>query len=386
MTLTYDPHAPDLQPRLYETYRRMRDEAPVHYCAPRDLFAVSRYADVEAVLQDHETFQNGGVEESRLLLPMIVYTDGPRHRQLRAIVSRAFTPRRVAGLEDGIRHATRRLLDALPTGEPVDLLHRFAAQLPSLVICHLVGIPEDRRQTFLDYTDKLIATGPKGQDIAAPAAGIYGEFRHLLDLRRAERSDDLMSALLDAEVDGERLGDDDLLGFCFNLIVGGTDTTMNLIGNGTVLLAQHPEQRRALSEDPSRLPGAIEEMLRIESPTQALPRCPSRDVELHGVAIPKGARVTILYGSANHDERVFAEPERFDIGRVGVRHLAFGLGAHHCLGASLARLEARVAFEELLGRHPGYRVVGEPGWVPSRWARSHDAIPVLLDGSGETLR
>jgi cytochrome P450 len=374
----YDPESPDLQPHLYRVYRWLRDEHPVYHNPERGIYAVTRYADVEAVLQDADTFANGGVEESRLLLPMIVYADGARHRGLRAIVSRAFTPRRVADLEPRIRATARALLDDLPANETVDLLHGFAAQLPSLVISYLIGIPEDRRQAFLDYTEAMIETGPKGHDVAKPAAGIYEEFARLLAQRRDQPADDLMSALLRAEVEGERLGEDDLLGFCFNLVVGGTDTTMNLIGSGSVLLARHPDQRQVLAADPQQIPPAIEEMLRCEAPTQNLPRRPSRDVEMHGVRIPEGARLLVCYGAANHDERVFADAERFDIARQGPRHLAFGMGAHHCLGASLARLEARVAFEELLARYPEYRLAEEPGWVTSRWARSHTAIPVRL--------
>jgi cytochrome P450 len=188
-----------------------------------------------------------------------------------------------------------------------------------------------------------------------------------------------MSALLAAEVDGQKLSHQELLGFCFNLVIGGTDTTMNLIGSGTVDLASEPEQRRELARDPDRIPDAIEEMLRFESPTQTLPRRPTRDVELHGVTIPADSRLLVCYGAANHDERIFEDPEKFDFSKKRKRHLAFGLGAHHCLGAALARLEARVAFEELLERHPNYVVHDDSGWVTSRWARSHASIDIELN-------
>ena len=154
---------------------------------------------------------------------------------------------------------------------------------------------------------------------------------------------------------------------------------MNLIGNGSVLLARHPEQRRVLIEDPSKIPDAIEEMLRIESPTQTLPRRPTRDVELHGVAIPADSRLLICYGAANHDERAFEAPDDFDISKSRKRHLAFGLGSHHCLGSALARVEARIAFEELLAQHPDYLVHEDGGWVTSHWARSHPSIEIELN-------
>ena len=219
----------------------------------------------------------------------------------------------------------------------------------------------------------MIETGVEGHDIAGPAAGIFAEFSELLKQRRRERRDDLMSALLDAEIDGAALSEPELLGFCFLLIVGGNDTTMNLLGNGLALLDTHREARAAVIDDPGLLPSAIEEMLRIEAPTQALPRRPTRDVELHGTRIPADARVLLSFGAANHDDRVFENPGRFEIERQPNRHLSLGQGAHFCMGASLARMEARVAFEEFLGRFPDYTVDEEPGWVTSRWrARTHD--------------
>jgi len=185
-----------------------------------------------------------------------------------------------------------------------------------------------------------------------------------------------MTALLAAEVDGERLTDEDLLGFSFLLLIAGNDTTTSLIGNGAELLARHPDQRTELASDQSMVPAAIEEMLRMEAPTQALPRTTTRDVELHGVTIPKGSRVLLVFGAANLDEREFADPERFDIHRRAPRHLAFGHGIHYCLGAMLARLEGRVIFEELLARLPDYRVVGQPQRHTSNWARAWRSLPL----------
>lgn len=373
----YDPHSDALQPNLYEVYRRLRDEHPVYHNRQRNIWAVTRYADVSAVLHDAETFASGGVEEGQMLLPMMVFLDDPRHRELRAVVSRVFTPGRVAELEPRVRRAARGLIDRFAADGRCEFMRSFAAQLPSLVICELIGVPERRREAFLSYTEAMIETGPTSHPIEAPAARIYAEFQELLARRRVDPRDDLMSALLDAQDEAE-LSDEEVLGFCFNLIVGGTDTTMNLIGNGAVLLARHRDQRKLLVELPSRIPDAVEEILRFEAPTQSLPRRPVRDVELHGVSVPAECRLLVCYGAANHDERVFEEPDRFDITLERERHLAFGVGAHHCLGAALARLEGRIAFEELLDRFPEYTLASEPGWVTSRWARSHSRIDLML--------
>jgi hypothetical protein len=218
----------------------------------------------------------------------------------------------------------------------------------------------------------------QSQAIQSPAASIYAEFARLLDERRRRRRDDLMSALIDAELEGRKLTQEELLGFCFVLVVAGNDTTSNLIANGAVLLAEHPDQRRLLAEDPLLLPDAIEEMLRYESPAQALPRRLTRDVELHGRKLREGEQLFLLWGSANRDEREFEHADRFDVRRRIKRHLAFGQGIHFCLGKSLARLEARVAFEELLAGAPSFALDGPAPWLPSMWARAHARVPVAL--------
>jgi hypothetical protein len=218
----------------------------------------------------------------------------------------------------------------------------------------------------------------QSQAIQNPAASIYAEFARLLDERRRARREDLMSALIDAELEGRKLTQEELLGFCFVLVVAGNDTTTNLIANGAVLLAEHPDQRRLLAEDPALLDGAIEEMLRYESPAQALPRRLTRDATLHGVTLREGEQVFLLFGAANRDPREFEDADRFDVRRRMKRHLAFGHGIHFCLGKSLARLEARVAFEELLAAAPDYALDGPAPWLPSMWARAHARVPIAL--------
>jgi hypothetical protein len=280
-----------------------------------------------------------------------------------------------------VREIARSLLAPLVEKGEGDLLAAYARHIPSQVIGEMIGIPAERIPDFLHWTEAMVAL-PEGQTqaqaIQSPAASIYAEFARLLEERRRERRGDLMSALIDARIDGEALTQEELLGFCFVLVVAGNDTTTNLIANGAVLLAEHPEQRGALVAAPGLLDGAIEEMLRYESPAQALPRRLTREVVLHGQALREGEQVFLLWGAANRDEREFEDPDRFEIRRKIKRHLAFGQGIHFCLGKSLARLEARVAFEELLAAAPGYELAGPAPWLPSMWARAHARVPVAL--------
>jgi cytochrome P450 len=300
---------------------------------------------------------------------------------LRALVSLAFTPKRVREMEPRVRAIARERLAPLLEAGRGDLLAAYARHIPSRVIGEMIGIPDERIADFLHWTEAMVEL-PQGQTqsqaIQSPAASIYAEFARLLDERRRRRQGDLMSALIDAELEGRKLTQEELLGFCFVLVVAGNDTTTNLIANGAVLLAEHPDQRRLLAEDPLLLPDAIEEMLRYESPAQALPRRLTRDVELHGRKLREGEQLFLLWGSANRDEREFEHADRFDVRRRIKRHLAFGQGIHFCLGKSLARLEARVAFEELLAGAPSFALDGPAPWLPSMWARAHARVPVAL--------
>ena len=271
----YDPHSEAHQTRAHAIYRELRDRHPVYHNPERGIWAISRFEDVWNATLDVETLTTEGIEEAQILLPMLNFLDPPRHDRLRALVSRAFTHRRVQEMEPRIRDLARTLLDAADTGSTCDLLTTYAEPLPGRVIASMIGVPEERRETFLGHTRQMLATDPNksiAEIVRDPSERIYAEFRRVLDERRSGRQDDLMSALLDAEIDGERLGDDEILGFCYQLIVAGNDTTTTLIGNGAVLLAQHPEQRERLAALPSLIPAAVEEMLRYESPPR---RCPA---------------------------------------------------------------------------------------------------------------
>ena len=374
MPFLYDPARPDFADRAYEIYHELRDEHPVYRNPEDGSYALSRFEDVRRAANDPARLSSQNTRISAGLLPMLQQLDPPRHDSLRELVQRAFTPRRVAEMEPRVRQIAHELIDGFAGQGQCDLKRAFCEQLPSRVIGELIGVPPERREAFLEWTEALVSTGPTGD---APRR-IYAEFAKLLEERRAERRGDFMSALLDAEVDGQRLSEQELLGFCFLLIVAGNDTTNNLLANGAVALARHPDQRKWLCEEPARIPQAVEEMLRYESPSQALPRRALADVELHGVTIPAGVEVLLVWGAANHDEREFDDPDRFDTSREIRRHLAFGQGLHHCLGANLARLEARVAFEELLGRIPDYRLAAEPRWVTSFWARAYESVPICF--------
>jgi cytochrome P450 len=372
----YDPFSPDFPARAYEIYRELRDREPLHRIERTGRWVLSRYEDVREAAADPATFSSEKTSISAGVLPMIQQLDPPRHDALRDLMWKAFTPKRVADLEPRVRKIATELIDGFAGDGHADLLAQFASQLPSRVIGELIGIPPERRASFLEWTESMISPDPE-RDLN-PFALIYQEFAKLLEERRAEPRDDLMSALLAAELEGERLGQEELLGFCFLLVVGGNDTTTNLIANGSVLLARHPEAREEILADGALLPPAIEEMLRFDSPTQALPRVATREFTRHGRTVRAGEEVSLCWGSANHDERRFESPERFDIHRANNRHLALGHGVHFCMGAHLARLEARVAFEELLGRIPGYALAEEPRWAPSPWARAYQAVPVRL--------
>ncbi len=374
----YDPASEGFANRATEIYRVLRDEHPLYRDEARGRWVLTRYDDVREAASKPDLLSSEGTSISLGLLPMIQQMDPPRHHALRALLAKAFTPNRVAAMESRVRELTAGLLDDLLARERCDLLHDFAAQLPSLVIGELIGIPPERREAFLEWTSALISANPHKNWDRNPFESIYAEFATLLDERRARREADLMSALLDAELDGQRLSQEELLGFCFLLVVGGNDTTTNLIANGLVLLAHHPDARTALRADEALIPGAVEEMLRIEAPTQALPRIATSSFEMYGRTIEAGDEVSLVWGAANHDERRFPEPERFDIHRSPNPHLALGHGVHFCMGAHLARLEGRVAMEEMLRRAPDYALAEEPGWLPSAWARAYRAVPARL--------
>lgn len=361
----YDPYAYEIHEDPYPTYRALRDEAPAYLDPDRGFWALSQYADVRAALDDVETFSSsGGITLERgpeAVEPMLIEMDPPRHTQLRSLVSRAFTPRRVADLEPVVQTLARDLAARFPTdGAPVDIIEDFAAILPMAVISTMLGVPEADQDDLRKWSDAMLHREEGSTDMTPEgyegSAHLYEYLSGLIADRRRRPTDDLVGALVTArDVDGA-LSDSEVLGFCFLLIIAGNETTTKLIGNAIYWLWRFPDQRAALLADPSLVPPALEEVLRFDTSTQGLARLLTRDVALHGVTLPAGTKGLLLFGSANRDERRWDEPDRLDIHRNPAGHLAFGHGIHHCLGAPLARLEGRVALSTLLPRLGEYEV------------------------------
>jgi cytochrome P450 len=359
--LTYSPFDPDMIADPYPIYRELRDHAPAYWSVEANAWVLSRFDDVSAALTDAATYSSAAgvyptppeVNMTDLFLPMLVMSDPPRHTQLRQLVSRAFTPRRIAALEPTIHTIVDDLLRDVPATGTWDFVSGFSGPLPAIVIADMLGIPREDRERFRDWSTTLIQSNPirgeMGVGVEA-AAALYNYFSTFLAERRAHPQDDLMTALVQAEVDGEHLSEEELLGFCLLLLVAGHETTTNLLSNGAVLLAEHPECRRRLRDDPDLVSAAVEELLRYDSPVQGIGRTLTRQVQLHGQRMEAGQSVLLLFGSANRDEREFPDAEVFDIGRRPERHVALGRGIHFCLGASLARMETRIALQALLSR------------------------------------
>jgi cytochrome P450 len=385
----YDPYDAAVLDDPYPAYRELREHDPVHRHPGQggdpDFYVLSRFADIWGAVRRPELFSSAhGItfrnEITELgLAPTIVMLDPPAHTRLRGLIGSAFTPRRVARLEDELRAFVRGRVSQMERktadGVPVDLHRDFSSPVPTFVLGSLLGIPESDRARFDPWVSGLTRLQNAGfsvdgiGDAAGAVAEMYEYFSDVIGQRRAEPQDDLLGALVAAEIDGTRLTDRDILGFCFVMVAGGNDTTGNLISHGVLLLDGDHAARERLVADPSLIPGALVEFLRLESSVQGLARMTTAPVVLHGVEIPAGTRVMMLYGSGNRDEREFGpDAERLDITREVKRHLAFSSGAHFCIGSHFARLQARVAFEELLARQP------EIGVDPAAGHRLHSSF------------
>ena len=391
----YDPFDDAFLADPYPAYRALRDEEPAHRHRQPPFWALSRFQDVWDAVRDNDDFSSAkGLtfhpdEITELgLAPTMVMLDPPQHGRLRGLIARAFTRRRVAELEGIVREFAASRIALMERkagdGEVPDLHRDFSSAIPTFVLAHLLGVPETARARFDPWVDALMGLQENGfhvSDLTANAktavAEMFGYFSEVITARRAEPGDDLVSALTAAEVDGNRLSDWDILGFCFVLVAGGNDTTGNLISHGVALLDSRPDQRELLLADPSRIPGALVEFLRMESSVQALARTTLRPVRLHGVEIPQGDKVMMLFGSANRDEREFGlTADRLDVTRPITRHLGFSSGVHYCIGSHLAQLQARIAFEELLASHPHVGVDPDNATrLRSAFARGWTSLP-----------
>jgi len=377
----------DVQP----VYRRLRAETPVYWSEAAGLWALSKYADIQRVSKDPGLFcsRRGVIVNDPIRLagelstpPSIIHMDPPGHNRYRKLVSGAFTPRMVAMLEPRIRELVRESLDAVPANEVFDFVEHVAVPVPILVIAEMLGVPASDRETFRRWSDAVIA-GADAEGAAATfseIAELFAYFQTMLERRRAEPRTDLLSALAAGVVDGDRLSDEEILMFCMTLLVAGNETTRNLVAGGTRTLLAHPGELRRLRDDLALLPSAIEEMLRWVSPIRAFVRTATRDTEMRGTAIPEGASLILLYASANRDEDVFGPTAgEFRIDRpIEPQHLSFGVGEHFCLGASLARLEARLMFEGILSRWRDLQPAGDAEVLRSTVMNGLVRLPVRV--------
>ena len=379
-------------------YRALRDHDPVHHVVPDrsdDYWVLSRHADVWNAARDHETFSSaqgltvnyGELEKIGLQdNPPMVMQDPPVHTEFRKLVSRGFTPRQVEAVEPAVRRFVIERIERLRAAGGGDIVTELFKPLPSMVVAHYLGVPEQDRDRFDGWTEAIVAANTTGSvaSVGAAVGSMMGYFAELIERRRRDPGDDTVSHLVAAGVgaDGDAAGTLAVLAFTFTMVTGGNDTTTGMLGGSVQLLHQRPDQRRLLAGQPDLIGDAVDELLRLTSPVQGLARTTTRDVELHGRTIPAGRKVLLLYGSANRDERQYgADAGELDVTRRPRNLLTFSHGAHHCLGAAAARMQARVALTELLARCPDFEV-DESGivWAGGGYVRRPLSVPFRVVG------
>ncbi|CAJ1582917.1 cytochrome P450 [[Mycobacterium] wendilense] len=382
----YDPYNIDLNMNPYPAFARFREEAPLYYNEQHDFYALSRWDDVNSAVIDHETFSSGRgalleLIKSGIEIPpgTLIFEDPPIHNIHRNLLSRVFTPRKVLALEPQIREFTNRCLDPLVGTGRFDFVNDLGEQMPMRVIGMLLGIPEDRQQSVTDHGEEVL----QGKTVDSLATGeVFAEF---VDWRAKNPSDDIMTDLLNAEFEDEtgvvrKLRRDELLLYLTVIATAGSETTTRMLGWAGKTLAEVPEQRRDMVQNPGLIPQAMEEILRWEPPALQLARYVTRDVEYYGQTVPEGSAMLLLVGAANRDSRRFGpDSEVFNIHREQRSHMTFGAGTHFCMGNALARLELRIAMEEILKRFPEWEVDWDNA-VPSETAavRGWAAMPTFV--------
>jgi len=392
--LYYDPYDYVIDADPHPIWRRMRDEAPLYRNDRYDFYALSRFDDVLAASLDTETYSSawGTVLEMMHDEPnrdgaMMIWLDPPAHTRLRKLVSRAFSPQRIAALEDEIRRIAASCLDRYVGARGFDYVTDFGAKLPMMVIGAMLGVPEEDRDAIRLWTDEMLHRNPGESVASARLAKVYRQlweyFARYVHERRQHPKDDMMTDLIEAEVvDGgsvRRLDDAELVAFISLLSGAGNETVARLIGWAGTTLARFPQERQRLVADFGKIPNAVEELLRHEAPSPVQARRVTRDVEWYGTRVPAGAKMVLLTGSAGRDERRYPDADRFDVDRQFERQVSFGYGIHFCLGASLARLEGRIAIEETLRRFPTWEVDHNGAeMVHTSTVRGWARLPILL--------
>jgi cytochrome P450 len=389
--LSYDPYNVEIDADPYPTYKRLRDEAPLYYNEKFDFWGLSRFVDVEAALRDVENLSSAKgdileVVKAEPVMPLGVFIneDPPLHTVHRLLVSRAFTPRKMKAIEDQVRAFCAACLDPLMDGDRFDFTLDLGAEMPMRVIGILVGIPDSLQRTVRHVAGRRLRNNP-GEPLPVSKDNYFNGnmFREYVEWREQNPADDLVTELLHVEFEDvsgtvRRLSTDELLVFLGVIANAGTEAVGRLFGWLGKLLGEHPDQRRELVGNPALISGAVEEVLRYEPPVHHIARYVANDVEYHGQTIPAGSALLLMAGSANRDERKFDEPDRFDIHR-NANHLSFGRGTHFCLGASLARLEGRVALEEILNRWPDWAIdLDNAVRAPTATVRGWESMPAIL--------
>ncbi len=395
--LVYNPLLPEFHANPYPFYRRLREEDPVH-ASPLGIWVLTRYEDAVMVLRDARFGREGiaALQEARLGAARprpknsrdMLFRDPPDHTRLRSLVSRAFTPRVVEEMRPHIQEIVDGLLDRVEGSGDMDVIEDLAYPLPVRVICEMLGVPTSDQEVFRQWSADIARSldaalfpadsgvGTRGQE-ASDALKEY--FRSLIAVRRKHPQPDLLSGLIAAEEQGDKLTEAELLSTCVLILIAGHETTVNLIGNGLLALLGNPEQLRALANDPGLIQTGVEELLRYDGPVQRTSRMTMADVEIGGKKIAKDSVVVAAIGAANRDPAVFADPERLDVARKDNRHIAFGFGIHFCLGASLARIEGQVAIGTLLRRMPALKLVSDiPEWRESSVLRGLKTLPITF--------
>ncbi len=362
----FNPLSSELRADPLPQYEKLRSKDPVHRMRLVDGWVLTRYEDIDMVLRDHRRFGNLGRDYGYLPYISMLDLDPPEHTRVRGLVVHGFTPRAVNSLEPRISNMVDDLLDDVAEKPRFDLIHDVAFPLPIIVIAELLGVPPEDRDQFKEWSEVAalvvdpLLDSQQIQDVRRTIEELFDYLETIAEDRRRHPQDDLVTALVNAEEDGESLSREDLLINLVLVLVAGNETTRNLIGNGTLALMKNPDQLQRLRDDPGLLDSAIDEMLRYDSPVQLDSRIAREPVEIGGKRIEPDQRVLCALGAANHDPEVFPDPERFDVGRAPRNHLSFGRGIHYCLGAPLAKLEARVVFAGMLSRFEALRLVEEP--------------------------